>query len=91
MGHNDPLQFISTGWAEESQESMSLDQQTQVPILAGGLDTVFSLGPLGLHDDDLGILLLCFLRNRFMDQMKQGTSPASAKSPYIHPATVPGS
>lgn len=70
---------------------MSLDQQTQVPFLAGGLDKVFSLGPLGLHDDDLGILLLCLSHNHFMGQMEQGKSPASAKSPNIHLATVAGS
>lgn len=72
------------GWAEESQEGVSLDQQTKTPIPAGGLDKVFNLGPLGLQGDDLGILLLCLSRNRFMGQMKQDTSPASAKSP-VHP------
>lgn len=43
VGHNDPQQFISTGWAEESRENMNLDQQTQVPFLAGGLDKVLIL------------------------------------------------
>lgn len=57
---------------------------TDKPILAGGLDKVFNLGPLGLQGDDLGILLLCLLCNHFMGQMKQDTPPASAKSP-VHP------
>lgn len=74
------------GWAEESQESVSLGRQTQIPILAGGLDKVFNLGPLRLQGDDLGILLLCLLCNHFMGQMKQDTSPASAKSPEHPPS-----